>query len=346
MSSEVGVAATESGLIGTDDGGRSWTIRMRADGTLFTELRFVDPLHGWAIVERWAPTTICLSPKTASPCWTVARTSDGGRSWTDTLSVRANQLGTPPITSLQAIDEGLAWVVIQTGACAVEGCIGELRTTRDGGRTWTTQLSRVGGLGPVRFASAERGWIAAVRPGDVNGGADVLASPDGGVTWTTVYRSATGVLSVDAASERDAWILTRDGGYCTSSNCSRYELLYTADSGASWSALGDPKEQASCSGGHLRGPVFATPLLGWMAISLGAGGANVGPGGVMRTRDGGRTWDCRVSPQNVAQVSAADAKELWLRSDPGPNSTKDAIPQLLATADSGDTWEVVPVVIH
>src|SRR4029077_2028302 len=93
------------------------------------------------------------------------------------LSVAGNQLGTAPVTSLQAIDDQLAWVVVQTSACAIQGCIGELRVTRDGGRTWSIQLSRERGLGPVRFASAARGWIAATRPGDANGGGRVTA-PD------------------------------------------------------------------------------------------------------------------------------------------------------------------------
>jgi photosystem II stability/assembly factor-like uncharacterized protein len=346
LDADVGFATTETGLIGTTDGGSSWNALARMDGAYFSELRFVDALHGWAIAERWASSTICLSPKTSPPCWTVMTTIDGGRSWQDSLSVPGNQLGTAPITSLQAFDDQRAWVVVQTTACAIQGCIGELRATLDGGRTWSTQLSRVGGLGPLRLASAARGWIAATRPGDQNGGTDVLGSPDGGITWTTVYRSANGVIAIDAASEREAWILTRDGGYCTASNCLRYEILRTTDGGASWNSLGNPKDQATCSGGHLRGPLFASASQGWMGISLGAGGALVGNGGLMRTRDGGRTWDCRTMPGNVSYISAADPVRVWVRSDPGPSSTKASVPELFATEDGGDTWRRIPVVLR
>lgn len=345
LDAKVGFATTQSGLIGTEDGGISWSTRARMDGALFSELRFVDASHGWAIVERWAAGTICLSPTTAAPCWTVLATSDGGRSWQDKLSVPGNQTGTAPMTSLQAIDDQQAWVVVQTTGCVIQGCIGELRASRDGGRTWSTQLSRVGGLGPLRFASAARGWIAAVRPGDAQGGADVLASPDGGVTWTTVYRAATPVIAIDAASEREAWILTRDGGYCTASNCSRYELVHTRNGGTSWDSLGNPKDQASCSGGHLTGPVFASPTLGLMGISLGAGGAIAGSGGLMRTRDDGRTWDCRTTPKNVGLIGAADPQRWWVRSDPGPSSATGSTPQLFATEDGGDTWHALEIVV-
>jgi photosystem II stability/assembly factor-like uncharacterized protein len=346
LTAAVGFATTETGLIATSNGGSTWTARARMDGAFFSELRFVDPSHGWAIAERWAPGTICLSPTTASPCWTVMTTSDGGRSWQDRLSVPRDQLGTAPVTSLQAIDDQRAWVVVRTTACGIRGCVGELRTTRDGGATWTPQLSREGGLGPVRFSSAARGWIAAPRPGEANGGEDVLGSPDGGASWTTVYHSTTGVIAIDAASEQEAWVLTRDGGYCTASNCLRYELLHTADGGRSWSSLGDPKDQATCSGGHLRGPVFASRSLGWLAISLGAGGAEVGGGGLMRTRDGGRSWDCRTAPANVSDISAADPRRAWVRSDPGPRSAKRSTPELLATEDGGDTWQLVPIVLR
>jgi photosystem II stability/assembly factor-like uncharacterized protein len=315
------------------------------DGAFFSELRFVDAAHGWAIAERWAPGTICLSPTTAPPCWSVMTTSDGGRSWQDKLSITGNQLGTAPVMSLQAIDDRLAWVVVQTAACLIQGCIGELRVTRDGGRTWSIQLSREGGLGPLRFASVARGWIAATRPSDANGGTDVLATSDGGISWTTVYRAATPVIAIDAASEREAWILTRDGGYCTSSDCSRYELLHSTDGGVAWSSLGNPKALA-CSAGHLRGPLFASPSLGWMAISIGPGGAGTPTGGLMRTRDGGRSWDCRTTPQNVAHVSAADPRSVWVRSDPGGASLKGATPALFATDDGGDTWRPVAIVLR
>jgi len=315
------------------------------DGALFSELRFVDAIHGWAVAESWAPGTICLSPTTAPPCWTVMTTRDGGRSWQDSLSVPGNQLGAAPITSLQAIDAQRAWVVVQTASCVLQGCSGELRVTSDGGRTWSTQLTHVGGLGPLRIASAARGWIGVARAGDPNGGTDVLVSGDGGESWTTAYRANTSVVAIDAASEREAWVLTRDGGYCTSSNCSRYELLHTTDGGTSWNTYGNPDESA-CSAGHLRGPLFASPTLGWIAISIGPGGAGTPTGGLMRTRDGGRTWDCHTAPQNVGSVSAADPRAAWVRSDPGGTALKGSMPQLVATDDGGDSWHIVAIVLR
>lgn len=345
LDAKVGFATTETGLIATDDGGASWSARARMDGAFFSELRFVDASHGWAIAERWAPGTICLSPTTAPPCWSVMITRDGGRSWQDRLSVPGTQLGTAALTSLQAVDAERAWVVVQTTTCAIQGCIGELRSTRDGGRTWSTQLSHVGGLGPLRVASATHAWIGASRAGDPNGGGDVLASADGGVTWATAYRAGTSIIAIDAASEAVAWILTRDGGYCSSSNCSRYELMHTGDGGASWNTFGNPDE-AACSAGHLGGPLFASSSLGWMPISIGPGGAGTPTGGLMRTRDGGRTWECRVAPQNVRYVSAADPRAVWVRSDPGGASLKGATPSLFATEDGGGSWHLVPIALH
>ena len=56
--------------------------------------------------------------------------------------------------------------------------------------------------------------------------------------------------------------------------------------------------------------MFASETVGWLGIGLGAGGVNVGTGGLLRTRDGGRTWDCRTDPANVSAVSAADPLNL------------------------------------
>jgi photosystem II stability/assembly factor-like uncharacterized protein len=129
-------------------------------------------------------------------------------------------------------------------------------------------------------------------------------------------------------------LLTRNGGYCSASDCSKYELFRTVDGGISWSSLGNPKDFA-CSGGHLVGPLFASVSHGWLALSLGAGGVNVGPGGLLQTEDGGKTWRCTNTPPNTGLVSAADPLHVWVTSEMrgGDNSTT-----LFASDDGGRTW--------
>jgi len=73
---------------------------------------------------------------------------------------------------------------------------GNLEGTWDGGRTWTTPLSGLGGfanagyLGPATFADAQYGWVAAL--------CNVYRTTDGGAHWRAFPLSArcTGYLPV------------------------------------------------------------------------------------------------------------------------------------------------------
>ena len=332
LDANVGWATINSGLATTTDGGATWYGVFLTPSASFAELRFVDRAAGWAILQRYGADASCAAPATRAPCWSVVTTADGGRSWQDRLSAAVNGTGTATIFSLQAIDAQRAWVIVATTECDATGCADELRTTSDGGRTWQTQLRGRPGLGSLRFASAKHGWIASGR-GDPRGGTDVLVTDDGGVSWARSFAATDGVPDIDAASERQAWILTRDGAFCTASNCSAYELLRTTDGGTTWSTLGNPKESSTCSGGQLAGPLFASPSIGWFGITLGAGGVNVGHGGTMRTSDGGRTWDCKPFPANASVLSAADPLHVWARSDNPQGGSS-----LYSTIDGGASW--------
>ena len=132
--------------------------------------------------------------------------------------------------------------------------------------------------------------------------------------------------------------MTRDGAYCTASNCSKYELFRTVDGGLNWSSLGNPKRAAgNCSFGHLVGPTFATPGRGWLALTLGAGGVQGGPGGLLSTEDAGVTWRCTNTPPNTNLVTAADPLHVWVASEDRATGATT----LYATEDGGRTWHAL-----
>jgi photosystem II stability/assembly factor-like uncharacterized protein len=188
-----------------------------------------------------------------------------------------------------------------------------------------------GNIAGIRFASASRGWIALNAPA---GGVEVRFTSDGGTTWAAGFRASGILVGLDAATTQTAWLLTMDSGYCTASSCSKYELFRTVDGGISWSSLGNPMDFA-CSGGHLSGPLFASTGRGWLTINLGAGGVKVGPGGLLQTEDGGKTWRCMNTPPNTSLVSAADPLHVWVTSEMRGG---DEATTLFATDDGGRTW--------
>jgi photosystem II stability/assembly factor-like uncharacterized protein len=329
-----GWTGTGLGLAKTRDAGVTWQ-RIAIPVSHLTALRFIDERVGWAagFALRDVPQTGCMqaAPAGAQPCrGVVLRTQDGGQTWQETFSVPTDGVYGEPVRQIQAIDGLLAWVLsLARGPCAVE-CPSELRRTTDGGKTWTILVR--GNIAAIRFASATRGWIAL---NDTAAAVVVRFTSDGGTTWTGGFRTTSGgVIGLDAATVQTAWLLTRDGAYCTASSCLKYEVFRTLDGGVIWSSLGNPKDFA-CSGGHLGGPLFASQGRGWLTLNLGAGGANVGPGGLLTTEDGGKTWRCTNTPPNTSLVSAADPIHVWVTSEirGGDDATT-----LFASDDGGGTW--------
>jgi photosystem II stability/assembly factor-like uncharacterized protein len=145
------------------------------------------------------------------------------------------------------------------------------------------------------------------------------------------------VIGLDAATSQTAWVMTRDGGYCSSSTCVKYELFRTDDGGASWSSLGNPKPSTgNCSVGQLIGPLFASTSRGWSALNLGAGGV-AAPGGLLQTEDGGKTWRCSNTPPNTYIVSAADPLHIWVTSVERSNEATT----LYSSDDGGRSWHAL-----
>lgn len=339
LTERVGWVTTGKGLSRTNDGGMTWQ-EIVMPSSRFTQLRMIDELRGWAVLvveagsARGGDQPAGCGPASATALCrsVVAITTDGGETWEERLSIPFSPAGPETIRGLQAIDLSTAWVIAQNAPCDRNSCPFELRGTTDGGRTWVAQRAATNAV--ARFASPQRGWLFLTTQ---TGGSAILVTSDGGTSWRSgLIAAPQQALAIDAASSSVAWVLTRDGAYCTASSCSAYELHSTSDGGMTWASLGNPKTQASCSGGHLRPPLFASETVGWLGIGLGAGGVNVGTGGLLRTRDGGRTWDCRTDPANVSAISAADPQHVWASSD-----QRDGSAWLYQSDDGGDTWRRV-----
>lgn len=109
-------------------------------------------------------------------------------------------------------------------------------------------------------------------------------------------------------------------------------LLWTADGGQGWRDL-----TPAGSGGSLAGAFFLTPELGW-AAEVGAPGEAIG---ILRTVDGGKTWERAVLPESepieALSLGFTDARNGWVRVKL-VTSNAFSHGRLYRTGDGGRTW--------
>ncbi len=265
-----------------------------------TELRFADPLDGYAFDPGAGPGHEAF--------WV---THDGGAHW------HAVPLGGEVLAFTAS--GGEAYAVLAT--CTHSGCA-DARIARSPARTdaWTsTALPQASGA--VQASLSARGrqvWIDA-EPGGAAGGV-LLHSTDGGATFTVRSSPCVAGLggTVQATSEQVLWFVcptgmmarayrSTDGATTTTAlqtgqivNSSR--LAAADDTTAVLASGSDPTLRRTTDGGATFAPVLTPPDSGsWLylgftsptvgvGLSVAAGGARVPATTLWRSTDGGATW--------------------------------------------------------
>src|SRR5258708_4898688 len=206
---------------------------------------FMDALRVWIVFNPHPASSGLL---TQEPLF-VERTTDGGRTWQETMIVRQSSAFARQITFLTP---QLGWLLLSEGAALGSEGVEVLRTT-DGGATWQTvtrtskttpnrpgSLPFTGVKSGISFISPTTGWITGMMEG-------LYQTQDGGITWyrqglplpdtlppaTQAYLAGTGPL------------LTFDGGegifpvdLGLSDGRVIPELYRTNDGGQTWLAAG------------------------------------------------------------------------------------------------------------
>jgi photosystem II stability/assembly factor-like uncharacterized protein len=312
-------------LLVTADGGATWERRALPAGLQFVdEIRFASRGAGWMIGSLPVGVNGGCTGVPLPACDAVLfRSTDLGRSWTRVASepfVRhaiASGLG-----HLVVVDATHAWATTSHG-CTDPDCVTDIAGTTDGTR-WTTLGSLPSRVVSLDFVDAERGWATTVTRTssslDGAGTGRLYATRDGGHTWSAQFHAAgiTPLLSVEFVDPLHGWMLGNDvGGSCSMGGCADYSLYASTDGGDHWDRIQAPPDRgvsrwwrvpaASSGAGFLQGLSFATPTEGWIGVSTGAGPAI---GGVLHTRDAGRSWtrfdaDGTWSVQTIAAVPGA-----------------------------------------
>ncbi len=240
----VGYAAGGGGIWKSVDGGVSWIQSyVETTAATFWDIDLVDADHVWA----------------AGTAGRVARTADGGSTWT------TKSLTTPPLNSIEFIDSSRGFALPS---------IGPIYKTSNGGENWVSQV----------VGSATHAWSSAFakpiggaiylagrlnQTGNMNGSLSAIGkiykSTDGGQTWIEKFKDERFPLlsRITFADPYTGWASGPRGG-----------LLKSSDGGETWSPIGGANN-------GIQDISFADSQNGW---AVGGGGM------ILRTTNGGANW--------------------------------------------------------
>lgn len=193
----------------------------------------------------------------------LAKTTDGGRTWTERFTVPKPVGQDIPPQSLFFISPEVGWVVGEN-----------VYHTTDGGRSWISlsktpigdhQRQRAMHIAPsyadympaIWFSDPEHGLMARLD-------GEVYSTKDSGKNWEMIWRIDKRITDMFFTSNQEGWIVG-DGGF----------IARTNDGGKTWSSASTQTKA------DLTSIFFLNRQLGWTTGSEST---------ILNTTDGGVTW--------------------------------------------------------
>lgn len=322
-------------------------------GVAVIDMDLVDISTGWVLF------TTCVQPMTGTCHYSVAATADSGGTWSKPVQVGGQfdpTNGDAPRTihflnksdgfvyggsiALVTHDGGRTWARLNIPAVFVEfitgrgnlawaatypcgkgtSCPYEIRSSVDGGRTWSSPYEVPASLPPLQGVPfAASGLVVATFT-------DLLITYDGGATWRVIKTSCTSTVlqeQIATSDGRELWLLCSDLG--TQSGAVRQTLFVSEDAGVSWA------RRSISSPGEVKGG--SNRVIGLVSLADGTALYMPDGAGVVVTNDRGVTWKL-AGPRDVrfASVRFCSAGDGW---------AVDSQEYIWATTDGGDHWTQV-----
>jgi photosystem II stability/assembly factor-like uncharacterized protein len=297
----------------TNDGGATWVMR-NPPGFYQESMYFCDKDHGWStgFVDSLPP---------VYNKGRIATTTDGGKTFHNPFTITGRSI----ITNVTASDSLHAWATGDGGMVfnltsvhffnadhgIAVGEASQILETTDGGENWNrVPTSVLGSFTDLFFQSPTHGWITARGI--------IIETKDGGISWDTnfVTNSNINLLRVAFSDSLHGWAV----GWGDNGLGSYSHMFRTRNDGKTWGV-------SDFSVSSLNSVSFPDSLHGWMC------GDN---GDILKTKDGGATWEEFIYDQYVYfnSVQFMDSLHGWVVGD--ASSFYGGI--ALYTDDGGETW--------
>jgi photosystem II stability/assembly factor-like uncharacterized protein len=326
--------------------------RPQAKRIWLRSLQMTSATTGWALYYPEDPNSASI------PFTLLARTTDGGRSWTDVTPTAARpMLATPDAEQVLEPAGGERAYLAVTGATEESNSV--VNTTRvfattDGGRTWTESapLRAESTVSQVSFADPEHGFLL-LGGGDGAMGQDAVSlyrTSDGGGHWSlaaatpaqtgTTVDSQPGSGQITASCDKNGLAFPTGTNGWIASTCNAglaNGLLVTRDGGTSWSDQSLPLSPTTCAGGActVTGPQFVDGA-GFLTVEPEPSGATL-----LVTRDLGQTWEQLPLPAGLQypQITFFSPTQGVLVAGQTQGGFAGTF---YTTADGGQSWTPVP----
>jgi photosystem II stability/assembly factor-like uncharacterized protein len=249
------------------------TVRRPAKPIWLRSLQMTSSTTGWALYYSGDPSS--LSPVSML----LARTTDGGRTWTDVTPAAARpMLATADAEQvLDSVNGQRAYLAVTAAPQQGSGSVNTttMFSTTDGGRSWTHSAPLRAGstASQVSFADPQHGFLLLGGDGGAMGHDAVwlYRTSDAGAHWllaaatpaqtgtAAATQPSSGQISGDCDKNRLAFPTATTGWIASTCNTGLADsLLVSRDGGTSWSDQSLPLPDTTCAGGGcvVRGPEF------------------------------------------------------------------------------------------
>ena len=326
--------------------------RKRTGPIWLRSMQMTSATTGWALYDS-------KNPNSSSGVFTLlARTTDGGRTWTDvTPASGLSLLATPDAEQVLDPVNGEDAYLAVTGA--TEESNNSVNTTvvfatTDGGRTWTRSatLRAVSTVSQVSFVNPRHGFLLLGGDGSAMGEDPVwlYRTSDGGRHWSLAAASPAETGAAAASGQDSGRIPTEcdksgldfptatAGWIASTCNAGLTNgLLVSQDGGISWGDQSLPVPATTCAGRacFVRGPQFVGRV-GFVTLD-----PQPGAPALLETRDQGRTWERIALPAGVQypQITFFSPTQGMLVVAGSQGSFQSTF---YTTANGGRTWTPAP----
>ncbi len=283
-------------------------------------------------------------------CLTAYTTPDGGRSWADTAAIGLRPADPDPTTktayAIRFADEQNGWVFG-----------GGLRSTHDGGGSWSKPSLPAGGI--VSALEARGDWVYASVYDDAAASSTVVRSPIDQDSWETVDVGVSLNLVTEMAVSSRLVAVLASPTFVSADN----QILASPDAGTTWNQISPCPLGSSPSSVSTSATALWTLCSGqqtsraWVTTNQGdtwsRAPGTFSPGGLIQARDDSTAVVADSGRPGIALVTVSGAPQRTL-SNQGDlltigftNTTTGYLrtmdDRILRTVDSGATWQPYPL---